>query len=317
MKNSFKRLPGSKIELEVTLDQKEFLPYYEKAHSAAMSQVHLKGFRPGAAPKELAAGAVDKEAVFEAAAKEAIRHSLDEVSEENNWTLIDTPNIAVEDAELGIKYKATLTVFPEVKLGNYTKIAHKVMGDKKEQKVEADEVEKTLTWLREQRKEGDKVPELNDDFAKTVGNFKTVEELKKSVNEGILLEKQFKERDRLRIKILEEIVKASEIDIPEIMVQKTFDGLNKQWGPMLKASGKTEEQVKTDLMEKAKNNVASNLVIYRLAQAEQLEPTKEEVEGQEAHMHAGAHEHVGESQDYQYNYGMLLNEKVYAFLEKQ
>lgn len=302
MKSSFKKLPGSKIELQVSLDQKEFLPYYQAAYDLAISQVHLKGFRPGTAPKELADHAVNKEEVFGEAAKSAIRWSLDEITKDNEWTMIDAPQIEVEDAELGIKYKATLTIFPEIKLGNYKKIADKTLEEKKEVNVEPKEIEQTLEWIRNSRKEGDKVPELNDEFAKTLGKFQNVDELKKSVSEGILLEKQNKESERLRFKMLDEIIKSSEIDIPEVMIQKTYDGMNAQLGPMLKASGKPEEEITKQLYERARNNVASNLVIYKIAQTEHLEPTPEE---------------VGEQGNYDYNYGVIQNKKVFAFLEKQ
>ena len=307
MKSSFKKIPGSQIEIEVTMENKEFLPYYQKAYDQALARVQVKGFRPGAAPKELADRGVDKEAVFNQAAQVAIRWSLDEITKDHEWVMIDAPRVEVEDAkDLGIKYKATLTVFPEIKLGNYKKIAHKVLGEKKEVVVEAGELEKTLEWLRQSRKEGEKVPELNDEFAKTVGKFQNLEELKKNVNEGILMEKQFKERDRARLKVLEEIIKASEIDLPLVMVEKTEAGMAKQIGPMLKASGKTDEQIHKELHERAGHNVASNLIIYKIAQDEKLEPTPEEVETK-----------FGGGGDYNYNYGVLLNEKVYEFLERQ
>src|SRR3989344_8812628 len=138
MKSSFKKLSGSQIELEVELDQKEFEPYWKEAHEKAFKSVDIKGFRPGAAPKELAEKAVDQEKVFSEAANRAVRITLDEVAQDNNWTIIDAPKIELTDAQLGLKYKGTLTLFPEVKLGNYKKIAKKVFGEKKEIKAEAD-----------------------------------------------------------------------------------------------------------------------------------------------------------------------------------
>lgn len=303
MKSSFKKLPGSKIELEVVLEQKEFLPYYKEVYDRALAGAQIKGFRPGMAPKELADQAVDREKVFSEAAHNAIRWSLDEISKDNEWTFIDTPKIAIEDSkDLGIKYKAELTIFPEIKLGNYKKIAHKVMRERKEPVVDPKEIDQTLEWIRNSRKEGDKVPELNDEFAKSIGKFQNVEELKKNVSEGLLMEKQMKETDRLRLKILDEVVKASEIEIPEIMVHKTYESMKVQLGPILKAGGKSEEDIRHDINERARNNVANNLVIYKIAQAEKLEPTAEEVD---------------ESGDYQHNYGVIQQNKVFAFLEKQ
>lgn len=310
MKSSFKKIPGSKVEVAITLDQKEFLPYYQTAYDAALKNVHLKGFRPGTAPKDLADAAIDKDAVFNEAARNVVRWSLDEISKDNEWTIIDAPQVSVEDTkDLGISYKATLTIFPEVKLANYKKIAKKVMAEEKEQKVEEKEIEQTLEWIRNQRKEGDKVPELNDEFAKSIGKFENLAELKKSVTEGILAEKNVREHDRLRLKMLEEIIKESEIDLPEVMVKKTYDSMIKQYAAMLKASGKKEEDVQKEVMEKAKNNVLNNLVMYKLSQAEKLEPTEEEVKAREGS--------VESDQQYQYIYGMLQNEKVFKFLEAQ
>ena len=60
------------------------------------------------------------------------------------------------------------------------------------------------------------------------------------------------------------------------MIESDFQGMSKQWGPMMKAAGKTEEQVTQDLRARAKKT-ASNLVIYKLPDGK-LEPTPEEVE---------------------------------------
>ena len=132
MKHTFKKLPGSKIEVEVTVDQKEFLPYYQAAYEQALKGVNLKGFRPGSVPKEMADAAVDKEAVFNEAGRNAVRWSLDEITKDREWTLIDTPQVQIEDSkDLGIMYKAVLSVFPEVKLANYKKIAKIIMAEEK------------------------------------------------------------------------------------------------------------------------------------------------------------------------------------------
>src|SRR3989344_5146611 len=134
MKSSFKKLPASQIELEVVLDQKEFVEYYQPVYDRALSSVHLKGFRPGTAPKEMASQAVNQEKVFEEAVNQAVRKQLHDLVQENDWKLIDQPKIEViEDPKnpAGLKFKATLTVFPEIKLGNYKKIAENALKNQK------------------------------------------------------------------------------------------------------------------------------------------------------------------------------------------
>ncbi len=151
MKNNIKKLPGSQVELEVTLTDAEFQPYWQPAYDAAASNVEVKGFRPGAAPKELLAQGVDQEKVFQAALQSAIRATLDEIKQEKDWTFIDAPRVELIEGEVGIKYKAILTLFPKVTLGNYKKIAGKVLAQKKEVSVGQKEIDETVQWLLKSR----------------------------------------------------------------------------------------------------------------------------------------------------------------------
>ncbi len=155
MKFTFKKLPGSQVELEVALDQKEFQDYWQAAYDHELSHVHLKGFRPGTAPKELADKAVDKEKVFEQAVSEVARDNLKTITKEKDWQLIDQPKIEVLESDpllkTGFKYKASLTVFPEVKLGDYRKIAKKIWSVKKEVAVSDQEIEQSIKWVLNSR----------------------------------------------------------------------------------------------------------------------------------------------------------------------
>lgn len=398
MKNLFKKLPGSKIELEVALDQNEFKAYWDAAYEKALADVHLKGFRPGTAPKELAEKAVNKDEVFEIAARSAVRFSLDEAVKDNEWTLIDTPKIdLMESPDLSLKYKAELTVFPEAELGNYKKIAKKVLTEKKAIKIEPTEVEKSLEWLQKSRakvtrvnrpaRPGDlmdidlesnvdsfkgekfvlsegrfmpgfesqlenhqagekmefslkapedywneklrgqnltfkvkingvferELPVLDDNFAQGLGSaFKKVDDLRRSISDGLRQEKEAKENERLKIKMIDEIIKSSKLDIPEVMVEKTLANMVEDYKSMTRGvAGKNDEEIKSQLRERAKNNVAGNLAIYKIAQAEHLEPTKEEVEA-EAKI-----KNLDFEKFYDYIYGIVLNQKVLNFLTTQ
>lgn len=418
MKSTFKKLPGSVIELEVVLNQKEFEPYWKKSYENALSGIEIKGFRKGAAPQNLAEQAINKDKVFEEAVKNAVRFNLDEIVQENKWTIINTPRVEIlENPSVGgLKYKAVFPIFPEVKLGNYKKIAKNVLTEKKEAKIEPQKVEESLKWLLNSRAKialvdreaklndlvnadiegfsegkpvagskikGDRfilgeghflpgfeeqlinhkageelgfsitapsdywetslrnkpidfkvkinevfnreMPELNDEFAKSLGpNFKTVKDLEKNITEGITAEKENKEKERLRVKTLDEIIKSSEIDIPEVMIEKTFEKIMTDIKPMIAASGKTEEEIGKIMKERAKNNVSANLIIYKIAEVEKLQPTEEEIAAEQAR-HAG-HDHghdprhgysheIDEEKEYDYSYQIVQNKKVFEFLE--
>lgn len=153
MKKDIKKLAGSQVELLVSLADNEFSSYYQTAYDQAASEVTLKGFRKGTAPKEMVDSVLNHDAIFREAINRAVRWSLDEVKEEEKWTFIDQPKIEVTEGEpgKGISYKATLTVFPEVKLGNYKKIAAKIFGEKSEIVVSEEDITKTIEWIRGSR----------------------------------------------------------------------------------------------------------------------------------------------------------------------
>src|SRR3989344_1570224 len=95
MKHTSKNLKNSMFELEVELEHKEFLDYYQPIYDQALSAVHLKGFRPGTAPKDLADKALDKEKIFHDAVAKAAQSVLKEINEDNNWQFIEQPKIEV------------------------------------------------------------------------------------------------------------------------------------------------------------------------------------------------------------------------------
>jgi len=401
MKSTFKKLPGSVIELEVALDQKEFQSYWENAYNQAIANVQIKGFRPGTAPKELADQAVDKDRVFEKSAQEAVKISLDEISQENGWTIINAPKIELRDSELGLKYQTSLTIFPEINLGDYKKIAKKIMSERKPSKAEPEEIEKSLRWLINSRakltkanreiREGDLVdidvesesdsfksdkfvfgegkfipgfeeqlanlkagdtiefslqtpkdywneklrdkkinfkvrvndvfnrelPKLDDSFVQGLGPaFKTVGDLRASINDGLKKEKEEKETERLRIKILEEIGRSSKMDIPEIMIAKTVERMAAEYKPAMEKLGKSEEELKKQLYDQAKNNVTANLVINKIAEEENLRPSEEEVQKELESLSSKIGKKIDIEKYYGYTYNTLLNQKVFQLLEK-
>ena len=155
------------------------------------------------------------------------------------------------------------------------------------------------------------LPELNDEFAKGIGNFSSVDALRKSIADGVRQEKEMKERDRLHAKMLEDIIQGSEIDTPEVMIQKTLDRMVTEFKEVARPQNVTDEELRKKLYDKAKKNVASNLVVYKIADVEKLQPTAEEVEA-EARLH-----NLDIQKFYDYSYGVILNRKVFSFLESQ
>ncbi len=376
MKYTHKDLPGSVKQLEVTLTQVEFSKYWEVVYQEALKDVEIKGFRKGAAPKQMADAVIDKDKVFGEAATKAIREILKEITQENEWEIVDQPKIDLEEKPEGIIFKIDLVVFPEVKLGDYKKIAKKIFEEKREITAGDDEVQEAINWILNSRakivrsanpakmgdvvnieykgkpdqfilghshlekgldekivghKEGEEfdgvklasvferqLPELNDELVKELGNFKTLEELKNSIKDGIKKEKELKESERLRIKALEEIGKDSKIEIPEVMIEKTLSGMLEEYKMYFKKDFK-EEEVRKKLRPEAEKSVVSNLVLYKIAKDEKIEPTSEEVEMESnkflATLRPEHAQKIDPQRIYSYSYDIVKNKKVFDFLE--
>src|SRR3989338_7728403 len=64
------------------------------------------------------------------------------------------------------------------------------------------------------------LPEVSDEFAKALGNFSDISELRASIGEGLLVEKEKNEQKSLRVKALEQIMDAVSADITDILRKK-------------------------------------------------------------------------------------------------
>lgn len=306
MKSSFAKQTGSIVDLKVELSLEEFKKYWEPAFEDAIANVHLKGFRPGQAPREMAKQYVNEEKVFEKAAHDAVRFSLNEVIEDNGWAVIDKPQVSINSEDKGFSYTAKLTLFPEIELGDYKQIAKRfnseMVENAKKIEVAEKEVDDTLEWLKKSRN----ASELNDAFAQSLSsNFKTLTDLRQNTKEGILMEKKIQEKEKNRLKILEELIGESKVEIPQVMIDKTRAQVEKE-----RPGAKAE-----DMEAAARKRIMMQLIVYKIAQIEGLNPVKEEIEEELARM--PKNDKVDTSKFYDYIYDVLQNKKVFEFLENQ
>ena len=68
-----------------------------------------------------------------------------------------------------------------------------------------------------------KPPELNDEFAKDVSDATSLDELRKKVREGLEHERDHRQKDLQREKVLAELVKQHDFPVPESLVEHQMD----------------------------------------------------------------------------------------------
>jgi len=143
-----------------------------------------------------------------------------------------------------------------------------------------------------------KLPELNDEFAKDVSDATSLEELKKKVREGLEHERDHRQKDLQREKILAEIVKLHDFPVPESLVEHQMDVRLERVVRSLAQQGVDPRAVNVDWVtlrkrqeERARDDVKAELVIDRIASEEKIDVTEEELQHELAHMAS----HSGES----------------------
>jgi len=132
------------------------------------------------------------------------------------------------------------------------------------------------------------LPDLDDEFAKDVSEFDTLDELKEDITKKITEQKEKNAKAELENSILETISKDTEIDIPECMIESQTNNLMKDFEMRMQYqgmnlemyeqyTGTTVDEVREKMKEQAAANVKTSLIIEAIAKAEDIKPSEEEI----------------------------------------
>ena len=170
------------------------------------------------------------------------------------------------------------------------------------------------------------LPELNDEFAQSFGDsFKNLGDLKAKVEENLKLEKEQKLREKRRSAIMEKLIAETTTELPQVMIESELNTMLAQmkgditrfggtWEEYLTHTKKTEDEIKADWKDDAHKRALSQLILHKIALAEKLGATEEEVEVELVRLLATVQD-ADEERAKAYLYQALTNEKVLKFLE--
>jgi trigger factor len=143
-----------------------------------------------------------------------------------------------------------------------------------------------------------KLPDLNDEFAKDVSDASTLDELKKKIRESLDHERDHRQKDLLRGKVIEALVKLHEFPVPESLVEHQMDIRLERVVRSLAAQGVDPRAVNVDWVtmrsrqkDRAADDVKAELIVDRIATAESIDINDEELRHELEH----AASHSGES----------------------
>lgn len=134
------------------------------------------------------------------------------------------------------------------------------------------------------------LPEINDELAKVLGKFDSLESLKNNIKEGIQQEKDIALKQKQRGEALEKIADKTKIEVPESLIQRECSGLinnlqnrvknelNISFEEYLAQTKKTKEQVEQEFRKIGEQRVRNFLIIRQIIKNQDIKLTNEEIE---------------------------------------
>lgn len=129
------------------------------------------------------------------------------------------------------------------------------------------------------------VPELNDAFAKELGDFATLDDLKKRLRENMEAERKHEIQHAEKEKLIDELVAKNEFPVPHALVERQIDVRLERGLRALAAQGMRTEDMRRMNMDRlragqrdaAVREVKASLLLDKIAEVEKLEVTEEEI----------------------------------------
>ncbi len=178
------------------------------------------------------------------------------------------------------------------------------------------------------------VPELNDNFARSLGKYKTLEELEKQIEDNLLKQAEMKEKGRFEMELMDKISDKTEINIPDLLIDSETDkmihelkhNLEAQGGNLddyLKSLKKSMDDFKKELRDRAIKRVKIGLILREIAEKEKVKVDDAEIQKEidaTKKKYQGTDDKIKkqiESLEYKdYVKGLMKNRKVFELLSK-
>lgn len=269
----------------------------EKTFESLKNTFELPGFRKGKVPEKMILEKVGEEALLEESAQNAIEDVYGDIMKEANIFPVAMPRVVIKKIESGspLLIEILVDVFPEISIGDWKKNASKVKVETPEEVTEK-EVEDVVAEITRMR-----APEggtLTDDFVKTLGDFKDIQDFKDKIKDNLAKEKERKAKEKTRLAKLKAVTDGASIEVPHSFVENELEQMKHEFSVDLEQSGENFENYKKQIGKtdaeifdlwrpKAKDRVLNELVLSEIIKTEKLtadaEKQKHEVEHLKEH----------------------------------
>jgi FKBP-type peptidyl-prolyl cis-trans isomerase (trigger factor) len=306
-------LPKREVEITGEITAEAMSDMRTKALTKLKETVELDGFRKGNAPENMIVAKVGEMAILEEASELALSQAYPEILDEEKIDAIGRPQINITKMAPGnpLEFKIKTSLSPDIKLGDYKKIAEESKKEDKGIEVTDEEIETVIMEIRRsvahskmhqhgnleehdhshgEIKDED-LPEMDEQFLKEIGGFATVEDLKAKIKENLAYEKEAKAKDKHRTGIIEKIIEDSKMDIPQIIIDAEIEKMLAQFKDDVARSGisyeeylthikKSEDDIKKEWQETAEKRAKAQIVLHEISKEEGIRPEEESIKSE-------------------------------------
>ena len=150
-------------------------------------------------------------------------------------------------------------------------------ADHQNKRLAGKEIEYTLTVgaIKER-----KIPEVNDDFAKDLGDYQDLKDLKAKLREDVKAQKESESRRESAQEIVKSIAEKISVELPESLVDQEYQEVMKRLISSRAQQGIKKEEVeglKEEGRRKAEQNIKQHFILKKIAEEEKLDVSDEEV----------------------------------------
>ncbi len=135
---------------------------------------------------------------------------------------------------------------------------------------------------------GRKLPELDDDFARSLGNFENLEELRESIRSQLDEDRQEQAHEELRAQVMRYVLERTEVDLPEEMIERaaerSYEQLLREVQQMgmspaefAEVAGVDEDELRNNQRARAESGLKLAMALDALAEQLGVEVTEEDL----------------------------------------
>ncbi len=125
-----------------------------------------------------------------------------------------------------------------------------------------------------------KLPEINNDFAKDLGDYKNLGDLKTKLKEQLGASKKITQRREMAEEIIGKISAQMSLELPESVIEQEFKALMSRHLsslPRQNVSKEALESMREDIRNRAIQNIKNHLILSKIAEEEKFNVSEEEI----------------------------------------